>query len=103
MIDSSLAFYQGMELLKLRENEALDAVLLLADMLSGGGGSTLLFATDPLGRVVSEETALRRVAASPDLAFVTGIGIAGKLWTFDLNGQGGVMRYYRDGGPVEFW
>lgn len=103
MIDSSLAFYQAMELLKLRENEALDAVLLLADMLSGGGGSTLLFSTDPLGHVVSEETALRRVAATPDLAFTTGIGVAGRLWTFDLNEQGGVMRYYRDGSPVELW
>lgn len=103
MIDSSLAFYQAMELLKLRENEALDAVLLLADMLSGGGGSTLLFSTDPLGHVVSNETALRRVAVTPDLAFVTGIGVAGRLWTFDLNERGGVMRYYRDTVPVEFW
>lgn len=103
MIDSSLAFYQAMELLKLRENEALDAVLLLADMLSGGGGSTLLFATDPLGHVVSEETTLRRTAVTPDLAFTTGIGVAGRLWTFDLNERGGVMRYYRDGSPVELW
>ena len=101
MIDSEAAFYQAMELLKLRENEALDAILLLADVLSGGGNSTLLFRTDPLGHVTSQETALRRTVIGPDMAFVTAVGVAGQLWAFDLNEMGGVMRYYRNASPED--
>jgi len=63
-------------------------------MLSGGGASTLTFRTDALGRVSSQETPLRRVLAAPDLAYVTGIGVEGTLWSFVLNAHGGAVRCF---------
>ncbi len=94
MLDSPRAFFMAMQLLELREGEAADALLLMADMLSGGGASTLTFRTDALGRVSSQETPLRRVLAAPDLAYVTGIGVEGTLWSFVLNAHGGAVRCF---------
>jgi len=96
ILDSARAFHMAMELLDIRLGEAADALLLLADMLSGGGGSTLLFRTDALGRVSSQETPLRRVLATPDLAYVTGLGVDGTLWAFQLNVRGGAVRCFRE-------
>lgn len=93
-LDSERAFFQAMELMKVKESEALDAVLLLADLLSGGGGETLLFQTDPAGIVHSLTTLVQRTPAAPGLAIVTGFALRGEFWTFELNDNGGVMRYF---------
>lgn len=96
MLDSARAFFMAMDLLDLRQGEAADALLLLADMLSGGGASTLMFRTDALGRISSQETPLRRLPVGPDLAYITGIGVEGALWSFELDVRGGALRCYRE-------
>ncbi len=93
-VDSERAFFQAMQLLKLKEKEALDTVLLLADVLSGGTMQTLAFQTSETGIVRAAPTPVRRTAWGPGLAIVTGMAMSGELWNFELNDAGGVVRYY---------
>jgi hypothetical protein len=88
--DSTRAFDMAIDFMRLRENESLDALLLLADLFSGGGDTTLVFQISPEGRVQSGAAPLRRTLVAPGIAFVSGIGIGGTLWTFEFNAAGGV-------------
>ncbi|MFP4500322.1 MAG: hypothetical protein ACLFTT_04925 [Candidatus Hydrogenedentota bacterium] len=96
-IDSRRAFFQAMQLLKLKENEALDAVLLLSDVLSGGSMQTLTFETSEAGIVQAAPAAVRRTPGGAGLAIVTGIAMGGQLWSFEMNEAGGVVRYFNSG------
>lgn len=88
--DSVRAFDMAIDFMRLRENESLDALLLLADLFSGGSDTTLTFQISPEGRVQSAPAPLRRTLVAPGLAYVSGIGIGGTLWTFEFNAAGGV-------------
>jgi len=111
-IDSATTFRMAGNLLEIRQREAMDTFLLLADLLSNGGGTTILTATDPSGRVTSAETAIARTQVDRlafqadyrsisnkvvpvNMAYVTGIDIDGAFWAFELNEVGSVFRYGR--------
>jgi hypothetical protein len=65
------------------EYEGIYALLLLADLLSGGGDTTLVFATSPAGQVTGSETALRRIFSAPGLGYVVGVAAGGRMFFFD--------------------
>jgi len=113
-IDSSTAFEMAVDLYEWRQEEPMDALLLLADVLSGGTDSTLLFQTSPdgqveavrsrVGRTHLDEISLlldegpRGAASSPvpaDLDYLTSIDIDGATWTFDLNSVGLSTRFHK--------
>jgi hypothetical protein len=93
-IDSVAAFWMALDYARLREREAMEAVLLLADVLSNGGNTTLLFATDPAGQVTSMETPITRLhmeAPGIRVDHVNGIKVLDTLWAFQLNPAGAVV------------
>ncbi|MDQ1256010.1 MAG: hypothetical protein QG656_605 [Candidatus Hydrogenedentes bacterium] len=92
-IDSACAFRQAMELFEFRQREPMDALLLMADVLSGGGNSTLAAGTNPIGIVSSAETPVARTIL--DIDYLTGIGMLGSTWQFELTDSGSVYRYLR--------
>lgn len=94
-LDSERAFFMAMELLGYRENEALDAVMLVADVLSGGGNTTPLFHIDPAGIVSSAPARIQRTLMEPGLPYASALAVDGYLWVFEFNARGGIMRYYR--------
>lgn len=112
-IDSSRAFAMGMLLFEIEKQEAMDSFLLLADMLSGGSGSTVLFATDPVGRISHSRAAISRIylsqirqAATDDFGFsgsfvpanfhiCNGIAINGYSFLFEPDPQGISIRVHR--------
>jgi hypothetical protein len=59
------------------------ALLLLADLVSCGGDTALVFTTNPAGQVAGSETALRRNFLSPAQAYVTGVAAGGRMFFFD--------------------
>ena len=65
------------------EHDAIYALLLLADLLSGGGDSTLVLAANPAGQVTGAETALRRNFIAPGYGYVTAVAGGGRLFFFD--------------------
>jgi hypothetical protein len=65
------------------EYEGLYALLLLADLLSGGGDTTLVFTANPAGQTTGSETALRRNFIAPGHAYVTGVAAGGRMFFFD--------------------
>lgn len=91
-IDSITAFQQAGGLLRFYENEPMDAVLLLADVLSGGGDATLAFRTGLDGKVSSKLAGIQRVEVFPGVAFTNGINIGGQYWSFGIDSTGGVTR-----------
>lgn len=91
-IDSTAAFEQAGGLLRFKENEAMDALLLLADVISGGGDTSLEFRTDMDGKLNAREVPLQRTEVQPGLRFATGIGINGEIWSFGVDVTGGVSR-----------
>ncbi len=91
-IDSTAAFQQAGGLLRFNENEPMDALLLLADVLSGGGDATLAFRTGLDGIVGSAAAAIQRAEAFPGVAFATGITVGGQYWSFGIDQTGGVTR-----------
>ncbi|MCC6486999.1 MAG: hypothetical protein IT364_05820 [Candidatus Hydrogenedentes bacterium] len=112
-IDSSKAYIMAMYLFELEKQEAMDSFLLLADMLSGGGSTTILFATDPLGRIAHSRTAISRIhlsqirGAEPhdggfpgpwmpvNMTVCNGIIINGFTYSFDPDPQGISIRAFR--------
>ncbi len=112
-IDSSRTFAMGMLLFELEKQEAIDSFLLLADMLSGGSNTTVLYATDPLGRISHSRTAISRIflgqirQAAPDdfgvpgdyvpanISICNGIAINGYTFTFEPDPQGISIRVNR--------
>jgi hypothetical protein len=92
-IDSACAFRQAMELFEFRQHEPMDALLLMADVLSGGGNSTVVVETNPMGIVSSDETPAGRTILDTD--YLTGIGMLGSTWLFELTESGSAHRYLR--------
>jgi len=65
------------------EYEGMYALLLLADLISGGGDNSLVFSTNPAGVVTGSEASLRRNFPAPDHAYVTGVAAGGRMFYFD--------------------
>jgi hypothetical protein len=63
--------------------EGIYALLLLADLISGGGDTTLIFTANPAGQVMGGETALRRNFSAPGQGYVTGVAAGGRMFFFD--------------------
>ncbi len=111
-INAEEAFRTAMDFFHLRQREALDQFLLLADLFSGGRPATVLHATDTAGMVSYSQAPLSRThvtklqlpgrrpgvgsgALPVDLALIDGIQIGGNTWGFELSHHGGVARYRR--------
>lgn len=67
----------------------ISILLLVADLYSELGDTTLLFKASPTGMLISEKTALRRAGFIPGAAHVNGIAVGGQLWQYDLGDQAG--------------
>lgn len=109
-IDSVRTFAIAKDLFQLSMNPAMDSVLLLADMLSIGGGSAPVFRTDVAGRVDNGTCQIGRThvtrlrvprtdrfnAGGPwqdvDLDLPSAIKIGQYTYNFELNDYGGVHR-----------
>jgi hypothetical protein len=96
LIDSATAFRAAFEFGRFKETEALEAILLLADVLSNGGNTTLLFRVNPSGIVTSVETPLSRVAidpsSDPPASYAcNGFAVQGRPWAFSMNPMGAVI------------
>jgi len=100
-IDSATAFQQAGGLLRFNENEAMDAVLLLADMLSGGTDQTFEFRTEFNGRVTSRTVPIERTEVEPGLPFASGLVVGGQAWRFGFARDGGVTREASPVGVVD--
>lgn len=61
-------------------------LLLVADLFSIQGDTTLLFRATPMGTLSASETALRRVFFTPQVSYVNGIAVGGRLWQYDMSG-----------------
>ncbi|MFP4174060.1 MAG: hypothetical protein ACLFV4_14240, partial [Candidatus Hydrogenedentota bacterium] len=111
-IDTARAFEMAFELLRLGSRQTMDQLLVFADMMSGGGNSTLVYRTDPSGRVTREETPISRTltpvapgregvmglrSRGPYLRVdvLDGIQILGRRRAFEYNGRGQLEGYRR--------
>lgn len=65
--------------------EPLYAILLVADLFSWQGDTTLLFQATPTGAMMTSETALRRMFLTPVVSYVNGIAVGGQLWQYDMS------------------
>jgi len=65
--------------------EPLYAILLVADLFSMQGDTTLLFCATPTGALMTSETALRRMFLTPAVNYVNGIAVGGQLWQYDMS------------------
>ena len=110
LADSAAAFHMALDLVRLREFEAMETLLLLADLLSAGGNTTLVFSCGPDGLMRSWETPIGRTLAGEipvgpngTVPFnpVSSIGIGGDYWTFFLNETGGMTSRFRRAGAPE--
>ncbi len=63
--------------------EPMYALLLLADLLSGGGDTTPLFMVDGQGMVSGSAGALRKAMARPGMPYVTGVAAGGSVAEYD--------------------
>lgn len=61
-------------------------LLLVADLFSQQADTTLLFRTTPMGTLSASETALRRMFITPQVSYVNGIAVGGRLWQYDMSG-----------------
>ena len=83
LTDSETALQAASATIDQGEYEGIYALLLLADLLSGGGDATLVFATNSAGQVMGSETALRRNFVAPGQGYVTGVAAGGRMFFFD--------------------
>lgn len=84
MVNSRLMLEAAASLYHAGEFEPIAAVLLVADLYSNGGDTTLLFETNPAGVVSSRQAALRRAVLPTGRPFVTGVAAGEGLLYFDL-------------------
>ncbi|NLV41140.1 MAG: hypothetical protein GXY15_07915 [Candidatus Hydrogenedentes bacterium] len=84
MVNSRLMLDAAASLYHQGEFEPIAAVLLVADLYSNGGDTTLLFETNPAGVVSSRQAALRRAVLPTGRPFVTGVAAGEGLLYFDL-------------------
>lgn len=84
MVNSRLMLEAAAALYHAGEFEPIAAVLLVADLFSNGGDTTLLFETNPAGVVSSRQAALRRAVLPTGRPYVTGVAAGEGFLYFDL-------------------
>ncbi len=84
MVNSRLMLDAAATLFDAGEFEPVAAVLLVADLYSNGGDTTLLFQTNPAGVVSSQQAALRRAVLPSGRPYVTGVASGRGMLYFDL-------------------
>ncbi|HRZ16335.1 MAG TPA: hypothetical protein P5141_02125, partial [Candidatus Hydrogenedentes bacterium] len=84
MVNSRLMLDAAATLFDAGEFEPVAAVLLVADLYSNGGDTTLLFQTNPSGVVSSQQAALRRAVLPSGRPYVTGAASGRGMLYFDL-------------------
>lgn len=104
-VNSEAAFLTASGLMALGQYETMDQVLLLADMLSGGGGEAPLYATDLAGQVFRVTTPVARTvvtriaapvgAGTGGVPYLNGIVMDGMRWRFDISWRGVTGRAYK--------
>jgi len=103
-IDSQRAFNMALHFFNFYEAGALEAVLLVADMLSGGTDTSFMFNIDATGRVFSAPTAVRYTlmpdAGAGGITYLTGIDALGLTFNFDTDEDGTVTAIFRPIGPT---
>lgn len=87
-IDSAYAFHTALDFLVLSEEGPIEALLLLADMLSGGGPVSLVAGIAPMGIVSSGPAPIGRLSGSSGP--INSIEVRGKSWAFLMNEFGEV-------------
>ncbi len=110
--DTARAFEMAFELMRFGSRGTMDQLLLFADMMSGGGSSTVIYRTAPNGVVTAEAasvsrglapvapggggvTGLRGGGAYLEVDVLNGIQILGRRWAFEYNMDGRLERYRR--------
>jgi hypothetical protein len=112
-LDSRRAFEMGMYLFGAGAEEAADSFLLLADLLSGGGNTTWMYATAPDGSIAKGPTPLGRVlvpavrvepgrtdiyfgtVTTVNLVMCNAIAVNGFTYEFGIDPQGVSTRVLR--------
>ena len=99
-IDSPAAFQVALDYGRSKERGALTALLLLADLLSNGTDTSLMFTIDPQGGVTGDVIAIERadldlVPMGPlgavNAAPVSGLRVLDDFWAFRVDQLGGVV------------
>ena len=99
-IDSPAAFQVALDYGRSKERGALTALLLLADLLSNGTDTSLMFTIDPQGGVTSDMIAIERadldlVPMGPlgavNAAPVSGLRVLDDFWAFGVDELGAVV------------
>lgn len=75
-LNSQKSLQMAEDLLRIGQRPPMDALMLLADVLSNGGPTTLMFITDETGHVSSRETSLQRQGMENGPPIVVGVGLA---------------------------
>jgi hypothetical protein len=74
-LNSQKALAMASDLLVLNQRPPMETLMLLADVLSGGGPTTLIFNTDEMGRVSGREVSIQRVLTAAGPPAVVGVGL----------------------------
>ena len=99
-IDSPAAFQVALDYGRSKERGALTALLLLADLLSNGTDTSLMFTIDPQGGVTGDVVAIERadldlVPMGPlgavNAAPVSGLRVLDDFWAFGVDELGAVV------------
>ena len=69
----------------------LYAVLLVADLFSNREDTTVLLRTSPTGVLFGSRTALRRASLTPDISYVNGIALSGRIWQYEMGDLAGLF------------
>lgn len=113
-VSSTAMFGTAQYLFELGEESALDQFLLMADLMSGGGGQTPLFVTGPDGSVARATAPVSRIVLPPlgtplhtitpgqpwatyrpGTPYLTGVMLGGTRWEFEIGPRGIVSRQHR--------
>ena len=99
-IDSPSAFQVALDYGRSKERGALTAVLLLADLLSNGTDTSLMFTIDPQGVVTGDMIAIERAGldlvpmgplGAVNAAPVSGLRVLDDFWAFGVDELGAVV------------
>lgn len=101
IINSEAAWQMALDQFRLAIPAPAESLLLIADILSNGTDSTVVFATNPAGVVTSATTQIGRVPVE-DLPApqVNAIRMLGEVWEFSLGPTGQLTRLFRERGAL---
>ncbi|MCP4642452.1 MAG: hypothetical protein GY851_18550 [bacterium] len=101
-LDTSRTFQMALYLYEAQIPDGIDTFLLIADLMTNGGSSTVAYITDEEGRVEAMELPVTRTAHPPlsdDISgaatYVSGLEFPDATWLFDINQSGTVVGMNR--------